>query len=333
MKTQIYIVDTTRPVTTASPSGGTYHHPQTVTLTCNDGNGSGCAVIYYTTDGSTPGVGKQTYSSPLNIATTTTLQFMARDNAGNSEAVKTEIYTVVNTLSVTVNGTGGTVTSSPSGISCGSDCSETYNYGTSVTLTASPDTRYDFTGWSGSCAGTGTTCALAMDEAKNVTASFANTFFGTNVKVDLGNVKVTFASVTISGQTTATEISCNGSPAGYRFSGHCYDIRTTATYSGEVTVTIAYDPGSLPSGTDGNSLKMFHYENGAWNNVTFSVDIGNNTVTAKVSHLSPFGNGYPSSPSTGANIYMIAFLAICAISAGSLLTRRNIRTGNGFFSK
>ena len=53
------------------------------------------------------------------------------------------------TLTVTKAGTGtGTVTSSPAGINCGSDCSETYNAGTSVTLTASPATSSTFTGWS-----------------------------------------------------------------------------------------------------------------------------------------------------------------------------------------
>ena len=42
-----------------------------------------------------------------------------------------------NSLTVTKGGTGtGIVTSSPAGISCGSDCTEPYNAGTSVTLTA-----------------------------------------------------------------------------------------------------------------------------------------------------------------------------------------------------
>ena len=59
------------------------------------------------------------------------------------------------TLSVNKAGTGtGVVTSSPAGINCGSDCSESYNSGTSITLTATPDASSTFTGWSGACTGT-----------------------------------------------------------------------------------------------------------------------------------------------------------------------------------
>ncbi|MBW1808462.1 MAG: chitobiase/beta-hexosaminidase C-terminal domain-containing protein [Deltaproteobacteria bacterium] len=47
-------VDTTAPVTTAAPVGGSYTAAQNVSLTCNDGAGSGCAATYYTTDGSDP---------------------------------------------------------------------------------------------------------------------------------------------------------------------------------------------------------------------------------------------------------------------------------------
>jgi YD repeat-containing protein len=101
--------DTTPPTTTASPPGGTYNTAQSVTLTCNDGSGSGCDKIYYTTDGTTPTTSSPVYSAPINISTTTALQFFAKDLAGNSEAVKTETYTI-STNMVTVelkDSTGG----------------------------------------------------------------------------------------------------------------------------------------------------------------------------------------------------------------------------------
>lgn len=90
----------------------------------------------------------------------------------SNEASKT-IPSIQYTLSINKGGTGtGTVTSSPAGINCGSDCSEAYNAGTAVTLTASPATDSTFTGWSGSgCTGTGT-CTVTMDAAKAVTATF-----------------------------------------------------------------------------------------------------------------------------------------------------------------
>ncbi len=76
-------------------------------------------------------------------------------------------------LAVSKSGTGaGTVTSSPAGINCGSDCSETLQDGTSVTLTASPAAGSSFTGWSGSgCSGT-STCTVVMSAARAVTAQF-----------------------------------------------------------------------------------------------------------------------------------------------------------------
>ena len=75
-------------------------------------------------------------------------------------------------LSVSKSGTGGgTVTSSPAGISCGSDCAESYSSGQSVTLTASADSGSVFAGWSGACTGTGA-CTVSMTAAKSVTAAF-----------------------------------------------------------------------------------------------------------------------------------------------------------------
>ena len=79
----------------------------------------------------------------------------------------------INTYTLSVSKSGlGTITSSPSGISCGTDCSQVYDYGTSVTLSATPSTGYSFSGWSGSCSGTGS-CVVSMTAARSVTANFA----------------------------------------------------------------------------------------------------------------------------------------------------------------
>ncbi len=76
-------------------------------------------------------------------------------------------------LALSKSGTGaGTVTSSPAGINCGSDCSENLIDGTSVKLTAKPTTGSSFTGWSGSgCSGT-STCTVTMLGARAVDAKF-----------------------------------------------------------------------------------------------------------------------------------------------------------------
>src|SRR5206468_7009091 len=78
-------------------------------------------------------------------------------------------------LAVSKTGMGsGTVTSSPSGISCGATCSAPYVIGTTVTLTATPALGTIFlNGWSGCDAVSGTfgeQCTVAMTAAKSVTA-------------------------------------------------------------------------------------------------------------------------------------------------------------------
>jgi len=77
-------------------------------------------------------------------------------------------------LTVTRTGNGtGTVTSSPAGVDCGSDCSETYDANTVVTLTATAATGSTFNGWSGGgCSGTASTCSVTMNAAQSVSAAF-----------------------------------------------------------------------------------------------------------------------------------------------------------------
>jgi hypothetical protein len=78
------------------------------------------------------------------------------------------------TLTVSKAGAGqGTVTSNPSGISCGADCTQDYAYNTSVVLTAAPAVGFTFGGWTGGgCSGTALTCTVSMTAARNVTATF-----------------------------------------------------------------------------------------------------------------------------------------------------------------
>lgn len=76
------------------------------------------------------------------------------------------------TLSVTVSG-GGSVTSLPAGIDCGTNCSATFSGGTDVTLTAAPAVGRIFVGWGGACTGSTNACVVPMDSAKSASATFA----------------------------------------------------------------------------------------------------------------------------------------------------------------
>lgn len=78
------------------------------------------------------------------------------------------------TLTVADGGGGsGAVTSSPTGIDCGTTCHYRYPLGSQVTLTAAPAAGSTFTGWSGGgCSGTGT-CRVTMSADQTVTATFS----------------------------------------------------------------------------------------------------------------------------------------------------------------
>lgn len=65
----------------------------------------------------------------------------------------------------------GSVVSDLPGIACGEDCTESYPFGTAVTLRASPAVGSVFAGWGGPCSGTGN-CVVAVSEAAVVGASF-----------------------------------------------------------------------------------------------------------------------------------------------------------------
>lgn len=77
------------------------------------------------------------------------------------------------TLTVTTGAAGGRVTSQPTGIDCGTLCVNTFAAGSQVTLTATANPGYFFTGWGGGgCTGTGNPCVVRMNSAQYVTANF-----------------------------------------------------------------------------------------------------------------------------------------------------------------
>lgn len=77
-----------------------------------------------------------------------------------------------NELVVVKAGSGGGTVTAP-GIACGVDCSELYQAGAMIELVATPDNESTFAGWSGGgCAGAGP-CAVTIDAATQVTATFA----------------------------------------------------------------------------------------------------------------------------------------------------------------
>ena len=70
-----------------------------------------------------------------------------------------------------VHGGSGRVASTPAGIDCGAICSHRFDFGSTVTLTATPSPNSFFAGWSSGCVAA-TTCSVVMDHDHTVTASF-----------------------------------------------------------------------------------------------------------------------------------------------------------------
>ena len=145
-------------------------------------------------------------------------------------------------LGVTRAGTGtGTVTSSPSGINCGTSCTANYASGASVTLTATAASGSTFAGWSGSCSGTGS-CVLSMTASRSVTATFNTSGGGTG-----GTCAnpVTFTNQTGNFNTTgAVCYRTNQNIAGWgcsNFDGRTLTVGGVARTCGQLPLTRAAD--------------------------------------------------------------------------------------------
>ena len=96
--------------------------------------------------------------------------------------------TFSNKYMLTVQRSGsGTVTSSPSGIRCGTACSAAFTQDSVVTLTATHAADSIFVGWSGGgCSGSGT-CAVTMNGKMSVTATFASAGYTITTSVPGGH--------------------------------------------------------------------------------------------------------------------------------------------------
>ena len=87
-----------------------------------------------------------------------------------------------NTVPLTLRVTGSGSVSAPGG-TCSSDgstktCTQTYQPGTSVVLTARAQTGARFVSWGGACSGTAATCTLTLNSAATVTATFTGSSGG-----------------------------------------------------------------------------------------------------------------------------------------------------------
>lgn len=123
----------------------------------------------------------------------------------------------------------------------------------------------------GACGATGQWCdsIVAGAQFNEAWKSFANTLEGADVAVQVGAVKVTFATVSARG---ATQVTTSSPPAPPPHSllppSPAYDIETTARFGAPVTVCLPYDPVTY----DGYAAHLFALTAGEWIDVTTSSD-------------------------------------------------------------
>ena len=91
-------------------------------------------------------------------------------------AVKARFSRRRHLLSVGMVGHGaGAVRSTPLGVQCPGACDASFDFGTIVSLTATPIAGSDFIGWSGACTGVGA-CSVTMDGSQSVSARFSGRY-------------------------------------------------------------------------------------------------------------------------------------------------------------
>ena len=159
-------------------------------------------------------------------------------------------FTQLETLTVSVGGSG-TVTSSPSGISCPGTCSATFNQGTIVNLAASPSSGNGLLAWSGACSGTGA-CTVTMNSSQAVTATFAPLETLTVSVSGSGTVASSPSGISCPGTclanfTQGTIVSLTASPSSgnglLAWSGACSGTGAcTVTMNSSQAVTAAFAP-------------------------------------------------------------------------------------------
>lgn len=174
----------------------------------------------------------------------------------------------------------GSIQFAPNSTTCTSNCSVTYPTGTTITISVYPYSGNQFTGWSGACTGSGSTCTFKLTTNSSVVAYFSklSTRLLTVSKNGSGTISLgsgilcgnqcTTVSVTASNQALNLTATPN---IGYKFSGwsgNCTGMLTTCTIpAGTTSVNAAATfiplstPTITPQPTTEVSTTLINYSN------------------------------------------------------------------------
>ncbi len=107
-------------------------------------------------------------------------------------------------------------------------CSNTVPFGNTVTLTAAAGSFSTFTGWTGACSGSSTTCQVTMDQARTVGATFTRQTFVVSLTLTGSGT----GGVSVNGSTLCTKTALQTS------------LLCSTTLDAGTTVTLLAQPGS-----------------------------------------------------------------------------------------
>ena len=156
----------------------------------------------------------------------------------------------IDRFTLSLSGSQGAV--SVNGTSHALPYAEDFDYGTSVSLAATPNTGYHFSGWSGDLTGNASPTTVTVDGPKSITAGFAINTYTLNVTGSHGSVSVNgvLQSLPYSGTFNyGDSVTLEAAPeAHYHFSGWSGDITGSATptslfMDGAKNVSVGYAIG------------------------------------------------------------------------------------------
>jgi hypothetical protein len=165
-------------------------------------------------------------------------------------------------LSLTSTG-NGSVSSTPSGISCANTCNASFATGSTVALTAKPASDSTFAGWGGACTGSGQ-CVVTMNAAKEVIARFRPTPFA------VLTTGVTAGVITAPIATVANTIYFNSADLGKNGAVFVTAVLPTSILSTGVVTSSKFERPAAASGSNPNSntLVLAQLTSTGWQQVT-----------------------------------------------------------------
>jgi hypothetical protein len=246
-------IDTTAPTTTADAGSYVFgewsNENVEVSLSCNDGSGSGCATTKYCVDTNNTCVATTDYTTAVEVSTagTSYIRYLSTDNETNEETTKSSTIKIDKTAPTTTADAGSYVFGEWSNenvevsLSCndgsGSGCATT-KYCVDTENTCLPTTNYT-TAVSISTEGTNYIRYLSTDNATNEETTQSST-----IKIDKTAPTTTADAGSYvfgewSNENVEVSLSCNdGSGSGCATTKYCVDTNNTCVATTDYTTAV-----------------------------------------------------------------------------------------------